>query len=115
MNLSDTSVDSILDRTWDKVFGEGSFNRTFGDGASAWSDRTFGNQTEQTVGDAYKHSTGGLSDAQLSTDESGNIGAVTTTSKRNTYKERAEAASGDGFVADVALAGSGLGPGVQGS
>jgi hypothetical protein len=53
VNLSDPGGNSWLDRTWERVFGEGSFNRTFGDRASAWSDRTFGNQRDQVYAAAW--------------------------------------------------------------
>ncbi|NJS40751.1 MAG: hypothetical protein HC783_19105 [Rhodobacteraceae bacterium] len=44
----DPGGNSWVDRTWDKVFGEGSFNRTFGDSGSRWSDKTFGNSYEKS-------------------------------------------------------------------
>lgn len=50
----DPGGNSWLDRAFDAVFGEGSFNRTFGDEGSAWSDRTFGNASEKWAGEAYK-------------------------------------------------------------
>jgi RHS repeat-associated protein len=48
VNLSDPNGNSWLDRTWDKVFGDGSFNRTFGDSGSSWSDKAFGNSYEKS-------------------------------------------------------------------
>jgi RHS repeat-associated protein len=47
VNARDPGGNSWLDRGWDAVFGEGSFNSTFSDSGSRWSDRTFGNQFEQ--------------------------------------------------------------------
>lgn len=48
VNQSDPGGHSWLDRTWDRVFGSGSFNRTFGDRGSRLSDRVFGNSYEKS-------------------------------------------------------------------
>ncbi|MBW6507094.1 MAG: RHS repeat-associated core domain-containing protein [Rhodobacteraceae bacterium] len=42
VNARDPGGNSWLDRAWDSIFGEDSFNKVFGDKASAWSDQTFG-------------------------------------------------------------------------
>ncbi len=47
VNKADPAGNSWLDRTWDRVFGEGSFNRSFGDRGSRWSDAAVGNQYEK--------------------------------------------------------------------
>jgi hypothetical protein len=47
VNKLDPSGNSWLDETWDAVFGEDSFNSTFGDSGSAWSDRNFGNDADR--------------------------------------------------------------------
>jgi RHS repeat-associated protein len=95
VNLSDPGGNSWLDRTWDRVFGEGSFNRTFGDRASAWSDRTFGNQRDQVYAAAW----------------TGPGRYSTTYHEWKRHQEQpvyasGEAASGD-FVFDVLTAGAG--------
>ena len=48
VNRIDPRGNSWLDRTWDSVFGSGSFNKTFGDKGSSWSDRNFGNSYEKS-------------------------------------------------------------------
>jgi hypothetical protein len=53
VNGMDPGGNSWLDGAWDGVFGAGSFNSTFGDSGSAWSDATFGSGYEKTVGTAY--------------------------------------------------------------
>jgi RHS repeat-associated protein len=50
VNGVDPGGHSWLDETFDSIFGEDSFNKTFGDSACAWSDRTFGNPGEQIAG-----------------------------------------------------------------
>ncbi len=109
VNGSDASGHSWFDRAWDSVFGGGSFNKTFGDRGSAWSDRTFGNSTEKWAGSAYKQETGGL-DANAKSYP----GRKWWSNYDNYKRERlagasGAAASGDGFVADAALLGSGVG------
>jgi Restriction endonuclease fold toxin 7 len=47
INGIDPTGHSWLDRAFDAVFGGRSFNKTFGDKGSAWSDRTFGNSYEK--------------------------------------------------------------------
>lgn len=47
INRLDPNGNSWLDRGFDKVFGENSFNNTFGDSGSRWSDQTFGNEAER--------------------------------------------------------------------
>lgn len=58
VNRFDPNGNSWLDRGFDKAFGEGSFNNTFGDRGSAWSDRNFGNGVEQFAGEAFQHDVG---------------------------------------------------------
>lgn len=53
VNRNDTDGKSWLDRTWDNVFGGGSFNRTFGDKGSAISDKAFGNDHERAYAKNY--------------------------------------------------------------
>ena len=64
VNLSDRNGHSWLDRTWDKIFGERSFNRTFGDKASAWSDRTFGDAADDFMVNSWEF--GGGTESGLS-------------------------------------------------
>jgi hypothetical protein len=53
INKFDPNGNSWLDRAWDSVAGEGSFNRTFGDSGSAWSDRNFGSGGERVTSSFY--------------------------------------------------------------
>ncbi|WP_424831391.1 RHS repeat-associated core domain-containing protein [Ruegeria sp.] len=95
VNLSDPGGNSWLDRAWDSVFGEDSFNNTFGDAGSAWSDRHFGNDLEQFVGEVYKRDVGKDSLSSLGYDEDYDY---------DDYKEGTiAAASGLAMSADGAL------------
>lgn len=55
INKFDPNGNSWLDRAWDSVAGEGSFNRTFGDSGSAWSDRNFGSGGERVTSSFYSN------------------------------------------------------------
>ena len=57
VNLSDPGGNAWVDRAWDSVFGEGSFDRTFGSGESERMDRIadsiFGNNSDRATSRAY--------------------------------------------------------------
>jgi RHS repeat-associated protein len=57
VNRLDPWGNAWLDRTWDRVFGEGSFDATFGEGASdrvdAWTDRNFGKKSDRQTAAQY--------------------------------------------------------------
>lgn len=53
INLSDPGGNSWVDRAWDGAFGKASFNRTFGDAGSRWSDRNFGDISEREYADYH--------------------------------------------------------------
>lgn len=64
INRMDPSGYAWVDRAFESVFGEGSFNRTFGSGASDRMDRiadsVFGNSNDQAVSRAYNNYGGSL-------------------------------------------------------
>jgi hypothetical protein len=53
VNLSDPGGHAVIDRVWDRVFGEGSFGRTFGAGAydrmDRLADRLFGSASDRAA------------------------------------------------------------------
>nr|MCU0911493.1 hypothetical protein [Paracoccaceae bacterium] len=53
VNLSDPGGNAVVDRVWDRVFGEGSFGRTFGAGAydrmDRLADRLFGSASDRAA------------------------------------------------------------------
>ncbi len=57
INHADPSGHAWVDRTWDGAFGEGSFDRTFGNGASERMDRVadslFGDSHDRAAASAY--------------------------------------------------------------
>jgi len=57
INRADPSGNAWLDRAFESVFGEGSFDRTFGDGASEavdrFADRVFGNSSDRQAARDY--------------------------------------------------------------
>jgi hypothetical protein len=57
VNLSDPRGNAVVDRVWDRVFGEGSFGRTFGAGAydrmDRLADRLFGSSSDRAAARAY--------------------------------------------------------------
>jgi RHS repeat-associated protein len=57
INLSDPSGNAWVDRAWDSAFGDGSFDRTFGAGASERMDRfadgVFGSSADRASARAY--------------------------------------------------------------
>lgn len=59
VNKSDPGGNAWLDRAFESVFGEGSFDRTFGDGASEavdrFADRVFGNDADQAAANDYSN------------------------------------------------------------
>jgi hypothetical protein len=104
VNKLDPNGNSWLDRAWDSIAGEGSFNRTFGDKGSAWSDRNFGNSVEKGIVASRYDSE--ISDRGFSgTSYSG----YADFKQKAIFSASGIAASGDEFVADVALIGSGAG------
>lgn len=108
VNRIDPLGNSWLDRGWDNVFGNGSFNNTFGDSGSAWSDRNFGNPGEIVTGHFYSNGN----------NENNAPGGPYANYKSENLDKNTEIArigsldaikSGDGFIADVALIASGTG------
>lgn len=63
VNRMDPSGYAWIDRTWDNVFGGGSFDRTFGSGSSERmdriADRHFGNSASRATESAYSNYVGG--------------------------------------------------------
>jgi hypothetical protein len=104
INNFDPGGNSWVDQTWDSVFGQDSFNSTFGDSASVWSDRTFGDAVEK-----------GMVISRYDQEIAGGDFSSTSYSGYPDYKEciifdaSGIAANGDGLVADVAVMGSGAG------
>jgi hypothetical protein len=102
INNLDPLGNSWLDESWDDVFGQDSFNSTFGDSASVWSDRTFGNAVEK-----------GIVVGRYDQEVAGGDFSSTSYSGYPDFKDKAlldasgTAASGDEFVANVTLAGTG--------
>jgi|GEM_PF-2570635 len=109
VNLSDPGGNSWFDRAWDAVFGEDSFNNSFGDTGSRWSDRTFGSASERDFASTYK------TDAELQNEDNydgfPNRGYVAEKEQDAGLATLASgrAAGGDMVVVDVATAVSGAG------
>ena len=104
VNKFDPRGNSWLDRAFDTIFGEESFNKTFGDAGSQWSDRVFGNKIDKSY-------------AEISTlPEEDGFPKTTYNEGKEEYKEILGRGfdgvySGDGFVVDVATGLSGVGVG----
>jgi RHS repeat-associated protein len=109
VNRGDPGGHSWLDRAWDSIFGGGSFNRTFGDRGSAWSDRTFGNVREREVGRQFKGDVGTKTDKQLISNGQKWWGNYSDYKAARIFAGSGTAAQGDSFVADAALLGTGAG------
>ncbi|MEP2783910.1 MAG: hypothetical protein ABJO67_10370 [Pseudoruegeria sp.] len=113
INRYDPSGHSWLDKAWDGVFGENSFNNTFGDSGSRWSDRNFGNTSERAYAGFHSKVENYTNSLSYDPTEHGYPYSSYPESKQayaeNSLLASGRVASGDGVVLDAALIGSGAG------
>ena len=97
VNKSDVNGHAWIDRTWNKIFGKGSFDRSFGKGASDrmdyHADKNFGNENEKTAADHYRW-------------QMNNPSAQSYASIKNGWMTNGQARNGDGIVFGLLGAGS---------
>jgi hypothetical protein len=105
VNKLDPAGNAWLDRTFDRVFGKGSFERTFGSDAVAWSDRAFGNEQDKQYANEWgsvSHEVQAVNSYSYGTYKEGRI-----------FSSSGAAYSADGALYETAMVASGLGVGYR--